>query len=467
MRTFHRASRIDLPADEVGAWHFRPGAIHRLIPPWEKIEVLEEAAPLVDGARARIRVQKGPFSTTLVAVHEEVDPPRQFVDRQESGPFGAWRHTHRFLADGDDRAMLEDSIRYLPPLGPLGGLVNGTLQRELARQFAFRHARTRADLMRHAEMSARFGGRPLRIGVTGAGGLVGRQVCAFLSTGGHSVVRFVRSEPRRADERRWNPSDPDAGLSPDAVADLDAVIHLAGESIAAGRWNAERKRAILESRTLGTSTVARAMARAARPGQALLSASAIGFYGNRGDESVDERSGAGDGFLPEVVRAWEDATVSARNAGVRTVHLRLGVVLAAAGGALAVMLPAFRAGAGGPIGSGQQGMSWVSLDDVLGATLLALRDESISGAVNVVAPNPLPQRGFAKVLGRVLRRPAFAPLPAFAVRAMFGEMGERLLLEGAFVRAGVLERVGFRFEHPSLEQALRLELGHLHEAAES
>jgi uncharacterized protein (TIGR01777 family) len=345
--------------------------------------------------------------------------------------------------------------------------VNGTLQRELARQFAFRHARTRADLMRHAEMSARFGDRPLRIGVTGAGGLVGRQVCAFLSTGGHSVVRFVRSEPRRADERRWNPSDPDAGLSPDAVADLDAVIHLAGESIAAGRWNAERKRAILESRTLGTSTVARAMARAARPGQALLSASAIGFYGNRGDESVDERSGAGDGFLPEVVRAWEDATVSARNAGVRTVHLRLGVVLAAAGGALAAMLPAFRAGAGGPIGSGQQGMSWVSLDDVLGATLLALRDESISGAVNVVAPNPLPQRGFAKVLGRVLRRPAFAPLPAFAVRAMFGEMGERLLLEGAFVRAGVLERVGFRFEHPSLEQALRLELGHLHEAAES
>jgi uncharacterized protein (TIGR01777 family) len=209
------------------------------------------------------------------------------------------------------------------------------------------------------------------------------------------------------------------------------------------------------------------MARAARPGQALLSASAIGFYGNRGDESVDERSGAGDGFLPEVVRAWEDATVSARNAGVRTVHLRLGVVLAAAGGALAAMLPAFRAGAGGPIGSGQQGMSWVSLDDVLGATLLALRDESISGAVNVVAPNPLPQRGFAKVLGRVLRRPAFAPLPAFAVRAMFGEMGERLLLEGAFVRAGVLERVGFRFEHPSLEQALRLELGHLHEASES
>lgn len=465
MRSFHRASRIDLPADEVGAWHFRPGAIHRLIPPWESIEVLEEAAPLVNGARARIRVRKGPIATTLVAIHEDVDAPRQFVDRQESGPFGAWRHTHRFLGDDQGRTMLEDSIEYLPPFGPLGALVNGTLQRELSRQFAFRHARTRADLTRHSEISARFGARSLRVGVTGAGGLVGRQVCAFLSTGGHSVVRFVRGEPKSSSERRWNPSDAENGLAPESLADLDAVVHLAGEPIAAGRWTEARKRAILESRTLGTATVARAMARAARPGQVLLSASAVGFYGDRGDEPVDERSGAGEGFLPSVVRAWEDATVAARNAGVRTVHLRLGVVLSAAGGALAAMLPAFRAGAGGPIGSGRQGLSWISLDDALGAMLFSLRDASISGAVNLVAPNPLPQRGFAKVLGRVLHRPAVAPLPALAVRMMFGEMGERLLLEGAFVRPGVLERSGFRFEHPSLEPALRLELGRLHEGA--
>lgn len=460
-RTFHRASRIDLPPEEVGAWHFRPGAIHRLIPPWESIEVLEEASPLVDGAKARIRIRKGPLSTTLVALHEEVDPPRQFVDRQLSGPFGAWRHVHRFLGDAEGRTMLEDSIAYEPPLGPFGALVNGTLTKELARQFAFRHARTRGDLMRHAELAARFGARSLRIGVTGASGLVGTQLCAFLTTGGHEVVRFVRGTPRNARERAWDPSNPETGLDGTAVSDLDAVVHLAGESIAAGRWNDERKRRILESRTKGTATMARAIARASRPPAVFVSASAIGLYGNRGDEAVDERSGAGEGFLPEVVRAWEDATVAARDAGVRTVHARLGVVLSAAGGALGAMLPAFRAGAGGPIGDGRQGMSWISLDDALGAMLFAVRNEALRGPVNLVAPAPLAQRAFAKTLGRVLRRPSFAPLPAPAVRLMFGEMGQRLLLEGAFVRPTVLQQQGFRFEHPSLEQALRMELGRL------
>jgi len=463
---FHRASRIDASADALGAWHFRPGAIHRLIPPWESIKVVAEASPLVDGARAVIEIRKGPVRITLVAVHSDIEPNRQFVDSQERGPFGSWRHVHRFLPGTEGahaHAMLEDSIRFDPPLGGIGRvLLGGQLNRELARQFAFRHARTREDLRRHAEIEQRFGARSLRVGVTGASGMVGRQLCAFLSTGGHEVVRFVRGTPKRANERAWNPADPERGLDPGAVADLDVVVHLAGEGIADARWSPARKKAILESRTRGTATIARAIARADRKPEAFLSASAIGFYGHRSGEWVDERSSPGTGFLADVVRAWEDSTVAARDAGVRTVHLRLGIVLSAAGGALAKMLTPFQFGAGGPIGSGTQGFSWVSLDDVVGSVLFCARNTAMQGAVNVVAPAATPQREFARVLGRVLRRPSFAPLPAPIVRLVFGELGQRALLEGALVRPSVLEHHGYRFSHPSLEDALRLELGRLH-----
>jgi hypothetical protein len=462
--SFHRASRVDVPAEELGRWHFRPGAIHRLIPPWETIEVVREAAPLVDGARAEIRIRKGPLSTMLVALHGEVDPPRQFVDTQERGPFGSWRHVHRFLpAEDGEHSMLEDAIRFDPPLGALGRILGGGLMlREIERQFAFRHARTREDLRRHAELAARFGERRWRVGVTGATGLVGRQWCAFLTTGGHDVVRFVRGIPKDAGERRWNPSDPEGGLDPRDIEDLDAVVHLAGEPIAAGRWTEARKRSIRESRTQGTATVARAIARAERKPSVFICASAIGYYGDRGETWVDERSAPGTGYLADVCTAWEDATVAARDAGVRTVHLRVGIVIAAAGGALAKMRLPFQLGAGGPIGSGTQGMSWIALDDLIGALAFCMMNPGVVGAVNGVAPHALPQRGFARVLARVLHRPAIAPLPAFVVRAMFGEMGQRLLLEGAFVRPAVLESQGYRFAYPSLEQALRLELGRLH-----
>jgi len=461
---FERESRLECSAEELGAWHFRAGAIHRLIPPWERIEVRREASPLVDGAVAEIGIRKGPVAVTLVAEHAEVDPPRQFVDFQRSGPFGSWRHVHRFESL-DGGARLRDAIAFDPPLGVLGRvLLKRPMLREIDRQFAFRHERTRADLARHAEIAARFGERRLRVGVTGASGLVGTQLCAFLSTGGHEVVRFVRGAPRGAGERPWNPSDPERGLDPALVEDLDAVVHLAGAGIADKRWSEERKREIRESRTLGTACVARAIARAARRPEVLVSASAIGFYGARGDDTVDERTGAGTGFLPDVVQAWEDATVAARDAGVRVVHARFGVVLAAAGGALGKMRTPFALGAGGPVGSGRQGFSWISLDDLLGAMLFALRNDALRGPVNFVAPIPLAQRGFAKVLGRVMRRPSIAPLPAFAVRALFGEMGQRLLLEGAFVRPAVLESQGFRFEHASLERALRVELGRLEDA---
>jgi uncharacterized protein len=458
---FERVSVFDCPAAELGAWHFRAGAIHRLIPPWESIEVVREAAPLVNGAIAEIRIRKGPIRTTLLACHECVEPPRRFVDAQQSGPFRSWRHEHTFT-DVDGKAELRDSIVFELPLGGIGRvLLGGRMLAEIDRQFRFRHERTRADLRRHAELHARFGSAALRVGVTGASGLVGRQFCAMLSTGGHDVVRFVRGKATGPGEIAWNARDVENGVDPRALEGLDAIVHLAGAGIAEQRWSPERKREILESRTFGTQAIARAIARCAQPPRALISASAIGFYGNRPDGVMDESSTRGEGYLADVTAAWEGATQAAESAGVRVVHARVGVVLTASGGALAKMLTPFLLGAGGPIGHGRQGFSWISLDDVIGALLFLLRDGSVHGAVNLVAPMALPQRGFAGVLGRVLRRPSFAPLPAPIVRLMFGEMGQRLLLEGALVRPSVLESRGFRFEHGSLEQALRFELGRM------
>ncbi|MFM1803229.1 MAG: hypothetical protein RL136_108 [Planctomycetota bacterium] len=463
-RVFHRASRVDVEADELGAWHFREGAIIRLIPPWERIRVVREATPLVDGARAEIDIHKGPMSVRLIAEHEGVLPPREFTDFQVRGPFGSWRHVHRFLPDPEGRAMIEDSIRFRPPLGAIGNLLAGRLMdREVARQFEFRHARTREDLRRHAELAARFGHGRLKIGVTGANGLVGRQLCAFLSTGGHEVVRFVRGVAAGPHERSWNPADPRSGVAPDAVDGLDAVVHLAGEPIAEGRWTEARKRAILESRVHGTAAMANAIARAARKPRAFVCASAIGYYGDRGSDWVDERSALGTGFLAEVVHAWESAAQPAADSGVRTVHARIGFVVSAAGGGLARMLLPFKMGLGGPIGNGRQGMSWIALDDLIALLAFAVMNDDLRGPVNAVAPGALPQRGFARVLGRVLHRPAVAPLPAPIVRLMFGELGQRLLLEGAFVRPSVLAGAGFRFAYGDLEHALRLELGRLHE----
>jgi len=304
----------------------------------------------------------------------------------------------------------------------------------------------------------------MRVVVSGASGLIGTALCASLRRDGHAVTPLVRRAARPG-ESQWDPATGHVDRS--VLEEADAVVHLAGAGIGDARWTAAYKREILESRTRSTGVLACAIAGATRKPRVFVSASAIGYYGSRGEERVDERSAPGTGYLADVVTAWEDATVAARDAGVRTVHARVGVVLSAAGGALAKMRFPFLMGAGGPIGSGRQGMSWISLDDVVAALVFAARNEAIRGAVNLVSPEALPQREFARVLGRVLRRPAFAPLPAPIVRMLFGEMGDRLLLDGVFVRPTVLEREGFRFTHATLEEALRLELGLLRRDAGS
>ena len=300
-------------------------------------------------------------------------------------------------------------------------------------------------------------GTPLRFVVSGASGLVGSALSATLVGRGHRVERLVRRPPASgAPEIAWDPAK--GTIDRDALEGADAVVHLAGESVAAS-WTARRKRAIRESRVAGTGLLASTLADLRRPPRVLVSASAVGYYGDRGEKTVTEDSPPGTGFLAETARAWEAAAEPALEAGIRLVHPRIGMVLSARGGALAKMLTPFRLGLGGVVGTGRQQMSWIALDDLVAVLEhLALTDE-LSGPVNAVAPHPVTNREFTATLGRVLGRPTLMPLPGFMVRLLFGEMGQALLLDGARVLPSRLEASGFRFRYPRLEEALRAELG--------
>lgn len=297
----------------------------------------------------------------------------------------------------------------------------------------------------------------MKVAITGASGLVGSALAQMLTDGGHEVMRFVRGRSARAGEIAWDPS---AGrIERDKLPGLDAVVHLAGANIAGDRWTRARKAAILDSRTLGTRLIAESLASLAAKPKVFLSASAVGYYGDRGAERVDESSPPGTGFLADVVRAWEAAAEPAEAAGIRTVRMRFGVILTSKGGALEQMLLPFKLGLGGPIGGGRQGFSWVALDDAVYAIQHLMRDETTGGPVNVVAPDPVPQREFARALARALHRPAFVPLPGIVVKALFGQMGTEALLSGAFVEPAALRRSGFQWSAATLDGALARALG--------
>ncbi len=287
--------------------------------------------------------------------------------------------------------------------------------------------------------------------ISGASGLIGRALASRLEAAGRGVLRIVRRTALPG-EVAWNPAS--ESIDRDAMEGADAVVHLAGESIGEGRWTRAKKDRIRSSRVEGTRTLCDGLARMKKRPSVLVAASAIGWYGNGGDAESDEGSPRGEGYLPEVCAAWEAATRSASEAGIRVVNLRIGVVLARDGGALAKMLPPFRLGLGGPIGGGAQFVSWISLPDLMSALEWCLRDASLRGPVNATAPGAVRQGDFARALGRALRRPAFVPLPAWAVRLALGDKGEALLLDGAKVVPRRLLEAGFSFSHSEIDAAL-------------
>lgn len=292
----------------------------------------------------------------------------------------------------------------------------------------------------------------MKILVSGSTGLIGSELVSFLNRQGNQVVRLVRRPPA-GDEIQWEATA--GGMESGKLEGFDAVVHLAGDPIAQGRWTPAKKARIRDSRVQGTQLLAESLAQLTKPPKAFVCASAIGYYGDRGDELLTEESSPGNSFLGKVGQEWEQASQPAAQKGIRVVNLRFGIVMSPKGGALKMMLPPFRMGAGSPLGSGRQTMSWVSLEDVVGAIHHALTHESLRGAVNVVAPNPVTNLQFTKTLGKVLRRPTLFPVPAFAVRLLFGEMADEALLASTRVAPMKLKATGFSFKHPELEGMLR------------
>lgn len=299
----------------------------------------------------------------------------------------------------------------------------------------------------------------MRILLSGSHGLIGSRLVPELEREGHEVLRLVRHEPQGAHEIEW---DPFRGVkNHEALEALDAVVHLAGEGIADHRWTRAVKKKIRDSRVEGTRLLCEALASLSKKPKVYVSASAIGYYGDRGVTLVDESSSSGSGFLPKVCRAWEGAAIKElKDAGIREVFLRIGIVLSAEGGALTKMMPAFKLGVAGHIGNGKQYMSWISLDDVLGIIRFALENETLSGPINVVAPEPVTNQVFTKTLGHVLHRPTLLPLPAIAAHMALGEMADELLLASTRVKPARLLSAGYQYQHPELEEALRHIVGH-------
>lgn len=292
----------------------------------------------------------------------------------------------------------------------------------------------------------------MKVLITGASGLIGTELQKSFADKGYELLLASRKEPTDDQHIQW--SIEDGFAEPEKLEGIDAVVHLAGENVSGLRWTEEKKRAIRDSRVLGTRSVVEAISKLKSRPKVLVASSAIGFYGERGDEEVTESSAAGDSFLAEVSKAWESEARRAEDAGIRTVLLRTGIVLSKDGGALGTMLTPFKMGVGGVIGSGKQWMSWISMDDHIAVINYVIENENIRGAVNAVSPNPVTNEEFTKTLGEVLYRPTFLPLPEFAVSMVFGEMGDALLLASTKVMPKRLEDAGFQFKYSQLKAAI-------------
>lgn len=451
MAVFRKRKSFNCTREQLFDWHEREGAVNRLTPPWEKAEVIEKEGGITDGSRMKMKVKIGPLSREWTAIHKNYKRPEEFTDVMVKGPFKEWQHRHGFFEEGSGSA-LEDRITYKLPLSPLSDIIAGhQAEKKLEKMFAYRYRITEADIN---FMNKYNYGQKLTVAITGAGGLIGSSLAPFLTTQGHDVRKIARvTSP--TDGCCWNTATGEIN----GFEGADVIIHLAGEPIADGRWTKSKKKKIMESRAEGTAQIAAAVAAMETPPKVLISASAVGYYGDRGSEEIDEYSDGKGGFSYDVCINWEKAAQPVIDKGIRTVFARTGVVLSPASGALTKFLPFFNACLGSVPGSGRQYLSWISIDDMIRGITHCIYCEELEGAVNFTAPEPVTMNEFAGVLGKVLRRPSGFRIPSFMIRLMFGQMGRELLLAGARVLPKRLTDTGYEFTHTRLEPALRHLLG--------
>ena len=430
------------------------------MPEWEGIQPIN-AGRLVDGDETIFKVKMGPLRQKWVARHHSVVPGESFADRMIKGPFGAWNHHHEFESSSGQMTSVIDNVEYKLPLHILTGWSAGfTVLPRMKQMFEFRSVRVANDL-KQIQATAKLSRQ--RILVSGSTGMIGLQLCAFLEAAGHDVHRLLRPStklPSDVDSSKvvkWN--DLTGEILEGDMNGFDSIIHLAGAGIGDKRWSKKRLKLIRDSRIIPTENLAKIVAGLENPPKKMLCSSAIGFYGNRGTEVLDENSSAGNDMLSDLCKDWENASNAAKDAGINVIHLRTGIVMSPLGGALAKLLLPAKMGAGGPVGGGKQMQSWISLDDEIYAIHHLMMKEDSEGVYNLTAPNPVSQKQFAKTLGKVLRRPAFAPLPGFVIKILFGQMGKKLVLEGQDVRPNRLLESGYEFTHSELESCLRSCLG--------
>ncbi len=470
MTVFEHTATYPHPRDEVFAWHERPGAFVRLSPPGAIVAVDGPTDGLHVGSRRTLRisspvltalwpgrtmpsaVRTGPGLTWLVE-HTGYEAGSLFVDEQRSGPLHGWRHEHLFEDTGDGGTRITDRVTYELPAGLLGSVGERRMRHHLEGLFRFREEQLRADLALHRRLS----GRSLVVAVAGASGTIGTQLCALLTTGGHTVLPLVRRPARGPGEIGWAPDlgDLDAGR----LAGVDAVVNLSGRSIVT-RFTPAHKHEILWSRLDATRTLTHAVVTARRAGDGpatLVQASAMGYYGaRRPGELLTEDSPAGTDFLAEVVRRWEEAAGRAEEDGARLAVLRTGTVLGAAAGMLALEVPLFSVGAGGRMTSPQAMVSWIGLDDMTRAYAHAVLEPSCRGPYNAVAPAPVTAGAFATRLGEAMHRPSLVPTPGFGPGLLLGREGaDALVHTDQRASSARLEATGFTYAQPDLASALR------------
>lgn len=497
MPTFHYETRLPFARQDVFTWYTRPGALTRLHPPFAGAVLEAPDDGIGVGASSTIGINPpGIMGTALaaavgfadgmlpvrlrpwvrwVSAHTEYEPDRRFTDEMISGAASSWRHERVFEDTDDGGTVISETVDYrLPATSRLPGAVHEAVSRrfesELRRLFIHRQRQTAEDLAFHHDhgtLASQQQNQPgMIVAVTGATGMIGEQVCALLGGAGAEVRRLTRSAPVAADQIRWDPENGE--LDPEALREVDAVVHLAGHPLAA-RFTESHKQKVLDSRVRGTRLIAETLAALEREdhrGRALISGSAVGYYGATPQhrpaevpELLTEDVAVGEDFLARVCREWEAATAPAEDAGVRVAMIRTGIVQSPSGGVLQQMLPLFAVGAGGPLGR-DQWQPWISLDDIAGLIVHMVLDSDVSGPVNGVAPQPVRAREHAKTLGRVMCRPAVLPVPSFGPQLLLGAEGAEALAEAdQRVSAARAESLGYRFRHPDLTTALRHVLG--------
>jgi uncharacterized protein len=456
---FNYQTHLPHSVEQVFAWHERKGAFERLSPPWEKIKVVASSGSISDGSRVTLKVPLAFLPMEWVLEHTGYIKNVKFQDKQISGPFESYIHTHLFTSRDDDATVIEDSIEYtllfskmlhaswFKPFRFGKEYLEKYIHKNLKRVFTYRQRVLSLDLESHKSI------KPFVCAITGSSGLVGKALSAFLTTGGHTVHTIKRSEKKYTFQ-----------LEPSSNESLDAVVHLAGESII-GIWTEKKRREILESRVQGTRNFIQLLKNSKRIPKVFIAASAIGYYGRTNSESEmlhpkDETCSKGEGFLSDVVKAWEHEALEAEKLGCRVVILRIGTVISPSGGFLGQLLPFFKKGLGGTIGNGANLLSWISIEDLLRIIYFSIQNEKVSGTINCVSPQVVTNKTFTKTLSVLLKVPSILPIPEKIISSLFGDLGKEVILSSQNVYPKRLEELGYEFIFKDIGECLKYGFGY-------